>query len=1372
MQGSTTSHWSAQLTAEARIVWAKHDRKTEKWLPLWRHMADSAAVAGRLWDEWVPHQVRELVADDLPGGDKDSRTLAVWLAAVHDIGKATPAFACQVDVLAGRMSECGLKMPTREQFGTTRRRAPHGLAGQVLLEEWLERQGWPPRNIMAFAVPVGGHHGTPPAHEQFHDLRRHSELLRTPGPSEELWRAVQTELLDACATAYGMRERSALWQSVKLSQPTQAVLTAVVIVSDWIASNPDLFLLFPEDRHRDEADRVDAAWRGIGLPRPWSPQAPQGTAQELFAARFDLPSVRPLQEEAVRVAQEADAPGLMIIEAPMGEGKTEAALAVAEVFGSRSGAGGCFVALPTRATSNAMYGRVRRWLERLPGEADLTVFLAHSKGSLNDDFAKDMRAGARAVAAVDLDAASGVVSSHHKDVCAAPGQLVAHQWLRGRKKGMLAPFVVGTIDQLLFAGLKSRHLALRHLALAGKVVVIDEVHAYDAYMNEYLERVLSWLGAYRVPVVMLSATLPAGRRRQLAEAYAGASDPRPELETAASYPLISMVAPGRNSVISAPAAAAERRTEVVVEQLGDDLGALADRLWNELGDGGCALVVRNTVDRVLHAAEVLRERFGTGAVTVAHSRFLDLDRARNDDQLVTRFGPSGLRPAGRHIVVASQVAEASLDIDFDILVTDLAPVDLVLQRMGRLHRHQRGPGQDQRPPRLRVPRCLVTGVDWEATPPAPVGGSVSVYGLHTLLRSLAVLLPYWKARPVVLPDDISPLVQTAYADRLSAPRDDWADAMASARSAHGIAEAKQQRAAQVFRIDEVRKPGRSLVGWIDAGVGDADDTRTGRAQVRDSDESLEVLVIQRRTDGTYATLPWLDRGRGGLNIPVDAVPPPRTARAVAASALRLPYHFSKPWVIDRAIEELERFGPQAWQTPECHWLAGELILVLDEECQTRLAGFEVHYSEADGLEIAPAGAKDVRLVKGVPGFDLVSRPWLPVQLSDGTTTDLSLKEVFARAREVRRLVGDVPSQEFALLRLLLAILHDAEEGPEDLDAWQELHQSQAPFAGIPAYLDRHRDRFDLLHPTRPFFQVAGLRTQKDEVTSLNRIVADVPNGEAFFTMRQPGVERLSFAEAARWVVHAHAFDTSGIKSGAVGDPRVKGGKGYPQGVGWAGNLGGVFVEGDNLQQTLLLNLVAADANALTVDRNDRPAWRREQCEPYVQQGLESRPTGPRDLYTWQSRRIRLHHDGHHVHGVVLSYGDPLSASDKHKYEPMSGWRRSKPQEKKLGRTPVYLPREHDPTRAAWRGLASLLMSEAQEGPGQRTEPADYLRAGVLKWVAELTYERLLPQDTLIRPRLIGAAYGTQQSGGGAALGHTQTTPARELQPHRRQETDT
>ncbi|MFE5519165.1 type I-E CRISPR-associated protein Cse1/CasA [Streptomyces virginiae] len=1338
-------HWSAGLTRAARSVWAKHDRDSEKWLQLWRHMADSAAMAERLWDQWVPLNVRALIAESLPGGDADARVLVVWLSAIHDIGKATPAFACQVEQLASRMRDEGLDMPTADGFGDSRKRAPHGLAGQVILEEWLECQGWSARGAMSFAVAVGGHHGVPPGHDAFPFLHQHTELLRTPGGSERLWQSLQTELLDACAAAYGARDRLDRWRAVKLPQPVQVVLSALVIMADWIASNSDLFLLFPEEQRRSDADRIESAWRGIDLPSPWSPHEVTESASDLFTSRFALAGPRPLQEEALRLAHAVASPGLMVIEAPMGEGKTEAALAVAEVFAARTGAGGCFVALPTRATANAMYGRLRRWLRRLPGDGERTVALAHSKAFLNDDFARDLRAGARTIAAVDLDGASESVRSERADQRTAASELVAHQWLRGRKKGMLAPFVVGTIDQLLFAGLKSRHLALRHLALAGKVVVIDEVHAYDAYMNEYLERVLSWLGAYRVPVVMLSATLPADRRQALALAYSGADEGQRELAEETSYPLISVVSAGGVAVTGRPAAAADRRTEIRIERLDDGIGSLADRLEKELADGGCALVVRNTVDRVLQAAEVLRERFGADAVTVAHSRFVDLDRARKDDDLVARFGPSGDRPTGRHIVVASQVAEQSLDIDFDLLVTDLAPVDLVLQRMGRLHRHRRGDGQSQRPVRLRVPRCLITGVDWRVEPPTPVAGSAAVYGSHALMRSLAVLIPHLAGAPVILPDHISPLVQSAYAPNRPPVPANWGDAMDTALAEHEDTMAGQRRRAQTFRIHEVRKPGRSLVGWIDAGVGDADDSRSGRAQVRDAEESFEVLVVQRRRDGTYATLPWLERGLGSLDLPTDAVPPPRAARAVAASALRLSYHFYRPWLIDRVIDELERFCPAAWQVKESHTLAGELFLVLDEDCQTRLAGFDLRYTQTDGLEVLPANTKDVRLVKGVPGFDLVSRPWLPVQLRDGTAAELSLNEVFARAADIRRLVGDLPTQEFALMRLLLAILHDAVDGPEDIDGWQELSESPQPFAAVGHYLDRHRERFDLLHPTQPFMQVAGLRTQKDEVASLNRLVADVPNGDPFFTMRQPGVETLSFAEAARWLVHAHAFDTSGIKSGAVGDPRVKGGKGYPQGIGWAGSLGGLFAEGDSLQQTLLLNLVASDASGFTVDKDDRPAWRRDQCGPHMQGDLASRPTGPRDLYTWQSRRIRLHQDGRAVHGVVLCYGDPLPVHNSHQREPMSGWRRSIPQEKKLKEPRVYMPRGHDPARSAWRSLDALLTSRTEEQAVQGTEPARYLRAGVLKWIAELTHERLLPRDLLIRPRLIGAVYGTQQS---------------------------
>ncbi|WP_181008874.1 CRISPR-associated helicase Cas3' [Streptomyces sp. SM12] len=969
-----------RLSPAARSVWAKHDRSDDAWLPLWRHMADSGAVAGRLWDEWLPRNLRELIAEALPGGAEDGRRLAVWMAASHDTGKATPAFACQVDPLATVMRDHGLRMLTAKEYGEDRKLAPHGLAGQLILQGWLsERYGFPPRVSAQFAIVAGGHHGTPPTHEQFANLETRQRLLHHRGDAEQVWRRVQFEFADGCAELAGVTERFAAWRSVRLSQPAQVALTALVILSDWVASSAELF---PYDSESwapggvggpaGEARRLAAAWEGLDLPGPWQPEEPDGGVGEIFADRFELPpgaEVRPVQAEAVRVAREMAPAGLLMIEAPMGEGKTEAALAAAEILAARSGAGGCLIALPTRATGDAMFPRLLSWLERLPLDGPRSVVLAHAKAALDKEWAGMLRSGRRTIAAVEPEA-SERIGGQRGGSRRRPAGLHAHQWLRGRKKSLLASFAVGTVDQVLFAGLKSRHLALRHLAVAGKVVVIDEVHAYDAYMNRYLDRVLSWLAAYRVPVVLLSATLPAGRRAALAAAYAGPGTasalpgeglpteslpgeglPTESLPagtlTADTYPLITAVSPGTAPLIATPAAASDRRTEVRLERLDDGLEELADRLEAELEDGGCALVVRNTVDRVLETSEVLRARFGHDAVTVAHSRFIAADRAARDTLLRERFGPRGARP-DRHVVVASQVVEQSLDVDFDLLVTDLAPVDLMLQRMGRLHRHPR-----TRPPRLTTARCLVTGVDWAQAPPRAVDGSHAVYGAHTLLRALAVLLPHFDGEPVALPEGISPLVQAAYDDSTVGP-EAWAEAMASAHQEHSAKLKEAEEKASSFLLGVAQPDGRALFGWIDAGVGDADDTAAGRAQVRDSEDSLEVLVVRQLSDGTFTTVPWLSDGRGGLPLPTDFPPGPRAAEAVAASALSLPAAFSKPWTIDRTIAELERLQIPGWQVKECPWLAGELILALDENCRTRLTGFQLDYSEADGLRVSSA----------------------------------------------------------------------------------------------------------------------------------------------------------------------------------------------------------------------------------------------------------------------------------------------------------------------------------------------------------------------------------------------------------------------------------
>ncbi|PWV84946.1 CRISPR-associated endonuclease/helicase Cas3/CRISPR system Cascade subunit CasA [Prauserella marina] len=606
------------------------------------------------------------------------------------------------------------------------------------------------------------------------------------------------------------------------------------------------------------------------------------------------------------VARAIRGAGMVIVEAPMGVGKTEAALVAAEELAHTSGAGGVLIALPTQATTDAMFSRVREWIKALPSNDStaISLVLAHGKASLNDEYAGLMRRGRFA----------DVGESNDENV-------VVHEWLRGRKKGLLASFAVCTIDQILVGGLKSRHVMLRHLALAGKVVVIDEVHAYDVYMSQYLHRILHWLGTYGVPVVLLSATLPPARRAELLHAYgegSGTSAVIPD-ESDVGYPAV-LSSRGEVRTVHADAG-----PEVTLDRLPDDLDTLVAYLRTHLADGGCAAVVRNTVTRVQETADRLAAEFGENAITVNHSRFLACDRSRIDKDLVHRFGPStrdNSRPS-THIVVASQVLEQSLDVDFDLLVTDLAPADLVLQRMGRLHRHLR-----DRPPGVRFPRCAITGVeDWAAFPVRAVTGSRRVYREHPLLRSAAL---FTDRSTVTLPTDIPSLVRDAYADTPLGPAS-WQPEMADAAKRASADAVERVNRAATYLLGDPDSPERSLVGWLRAGVGDGE-SQQGLAQVRDGAESLEVLVVQRDHDGGLRTADWLERG-AGIQLPLDEPVPSRDARVVAACTLRLPLALSHPGVIDAVIAALEHDAhPDSFRaTP---MLAGQLILALDDNRQT------------------------------------------------------------------------------------------------------------------------------------------------------------------------------------------------------------------------------------------------------------------------------------------------------------------------------------------------------------------------------------------------------------------------------------------------------
>lgn len=776
------------LSDGAKALWGKTNRIDDsEWLPLYVHMVDSAAMASKIWDTWVPQGTKAVIVGDLGNDEVLARKLMIFMAGIHDIGKATPVFQAksitfgpEAGSFAWKAERAGLPMIAGLR-GTNH--PTHPIAGEIILEGYLLRvRGWERKAARQYACVVGGHHGTPPDKSKIDEEKNRKTNV---GLDSEAWVSTQDELIDFVANIAGIEEKE--WEDLserRFSVQSAVLMTGLVIMADWIASNSDedMFPLvrtepwadededffFSESGEEDDIQswsglriRADRAWSCVQLPHAWVPEGIPSSCQDLFATRFTLPEgakVRPVQEEAVRIARDTRQPGLMVIEAPMGEGKTEAALAAAEILAQRTGRGGVCVALPTMATTDAMFTRVRRWLEALPScdfDNEKTVWLAHGKAQLNNDFRGIIAASHRRFSSVDQDDVKQESSQNRKkkqiDV---PPETVVSDWLWGRKKGALANFLVCTVDQVLMSALQMKHVVLRQLAMANKVVIIDECHAYDAYMQEYLKMALEWLGGYRTPVILLSATLPECQRNAMVEAYLkGWCDTEPrkaskvsileqlrarnasnthhinhtansemscEKGTAEKLRLISNAYPlltytDGHETKHADVKPSGRSMKVQCRLVDDDDTALLDLMDALLVDGGCIGVICDTVGRAQHAAELLGNHCGRDCVRLTHSRFMDIDRMSNERELRDLLGPdatigNGKRP-GKLVVVGTQVLEQSLDIDFDALVTDIAPVDLIMQRLGRVHRHRRGDGECDRPVSLQTATCYIRGVE-------------------------------------------------------------------------------------------------------------------------------------------------------------------------------------------------------------------------------------------------------------------------------------------------------------------------------------------------------------------------------------------------------------------------------------------------------------------------------------------------------------------------------------------------------------------------------------------------------------------------------------------------------------------------------------
>jgi CRISPR-associated endonuclease/helicase Cas3 len=543
-----------------------------------------------------------------------------------------------------------------------------------------------------------------------------------------------------------------------------------------------------------------------------------------------------MQAKAVTLAHEVDEPALIIIEAPTGVGKTEAALYMADTWAVTLHQRGMYVAMPTMATSNQMHNRVSQVLQdRYPG-VSLSPLLIHSQ-------ARWMQEG--------LPSEINIGDEEEDEA------VEAMSWFLPRKRSLLAPFGVGTVDQAFMSVLQTKHFFVRLLGLSHKTLIFDEVHAYDTYMSTLFQRLLGWLRAVGTSVIILSATLPDKTRRELIAAYAGEDIVPPDV----AYPAITWAVEGQTESI--PAAAPERRT-IHLGWLSRSPEAVAVHLDAALTEGGCAAVICNTVRRAQEVYQALQasEAWSEEEITLFHARFPFGWRQKIEADVLSRFGKRATRENGqrpeRAVVVATQVIEQSLDLDFDVMISDLAPVDLLIQRAGRLHRHNR----PDRPQPLAHPHLWITRPD-ETNGMPDFAADAFVYETYVLLRSYAEMQ---SRERWILPDDTTASIEAVYGDEEpDAPQ--LAAALIEARQAMARHEREDVDDARQRLIAE---PGdRSLMKQTNAALSeDAPEIhRALQAMTRKGAPSIAVVCLHRLGD-TLNTQP------DGQGMPVDLTQTP------------------------------------------------------------------------------------------------------------------------------------------------------------------------------------------------------------------------------------------------------------------------------------------------------------------------------------------------------------------------------------------------------------------------------------------------------------------------------------------------------------------
>lgn len=681
-----------------------------------------------------------------------------WLLCWHDTGKFAHSF---------QQLYIHNDLNSQDEYIKNYEAIPHASLGYWLWNNYLnecpdlfpvsslsERKL---RRVIALWMPLTtGHHGRPPS--SMTDLKNFRQQDKEAA----------RDFLARIKSLFPLIEIPEFWDdddSIALFKQLSWSISAAIVLADWVGSSTQYFPRIARSMDVDEYWQQHAlvkAKLAVSVFPSSSNVAPFSGITTLFPF---IQHPTPLQQKALELDLDKEGPQLFILEDVTGAGKTEAALILTHRLMAAGKAQGLYFGLPTMATANAMFDRMSEsWLALYQPGSRPSLVLAHSARGLMDRFNQSIWSG-------DLS------GSEEPDELQPSSQGCAAWFADSNKKALLAEVGVGTLDQAMMAVMPFKHNNLRMLGLNNKVLLADEIHAYDPYMSRVLESLIERQASDGNTTILLSATLSQRQRDRLVAAFANGTKSRVEAPLLGydDYPWLTQVT-GSAVVSEYVATRKEVERSVKVGWMHSEQVCIA-RIEQAVSQGKCIAWIRNSVD---DAMGIYRQLLARGVVPpesllLFHSRFAFYDRQRIENQALAQFGKKGATQRAGKVLIATQVIEQSLDIDLDEMISDLAPVDLLIQRAGRLQRHIRdrnglvkATGQDER----TAPELLIFAPEWDGAPredwfSGAMRNSAYVYPDHgRLWLTQRVLREQGEIR---MPQSARLLIESVYGEEVDMP---------------------------------------------------------------------------------------------------------------------------------------------------------------------------------------------------------------------------------------------------------------------------------------------------------------------------------------------------------------------------------------------------------------------------------------------------------------------------------------------------------------------------------------------------------------------------------------------------------------------------